>query len=246
MGKGNLSPRLQAVAELMVPRSCVADVGCDHGYLIAALVESGKAQRGIACDLRTGPLSRARETLARRGLLDQVELVLTDGLTGLQDQGIDGVILAGMGGDLMAEILEGAPWVQSPQVHLVLQPMSKPQALRQYLAQRGFAVLQERALEDGGHLYTAMAARWDGVQRTLTPLEALAGRLPEHRDSNAIQLLLHLAKVQEHRGRGLAQGGQTAEAQQALALAAQLRDLAEEGTDREQGGVCNGNSTAGL
>ena len=224
MGKSTLSPRLAAIEQLMAPRACVADVGCDHGYLIAALVSRGKVQRGLACDLRTGPLSRARQTLEEQGLLDRVELVLTDGLTGLENRGVDGIVIAGMGGDLISEILAAAPWVKDPGIHLVLQPMSKPQVLREFLAREGFRVLREQALEDGGHHYTALSAHWDGVSRTLTPLQALGGKLLENRDLASARLLAHLSQVQQRKGEGLAKGGATQLARQAFDLAKQLED----------------------
>ena len=82
----------------------VADVGTDHGFVPAALVERGIAKRALAMDVGRGPLLRAQEHVRKRGLEDRIELRLSDGLTLLSPGEADVVVLSGMGGELILRI----------------------------------------------------------------------------------------------------------------------------------------------
>ena len=97
----HLDARLGTIAA-MVPRCrAVADIGCDHGLLVAALLEGGRCDYGIAADINPMPLEKARQELTRRGLLAQSECRLTNGLCGIAPVGVDAVVIAGMGGELI-------------------------------------------------------------------------------------------------------------------------------------------------
>ena len=157
-----LSPRLAAVAGLVPPGARVADIGCDHGYLSLYLTESGTAAHCIASDVREGPLSAAKENVRASGLEGSIELRLGDGLSGIAPEETDCVILAGMGGDTMREILQAAPWIADGTHTLVLQPQSHTDTLRLWLSGQGFAITAERVVHDRGHLYVTFRAEWDG------------------------------------------------------------------------------------
>ncbi|MBQ3095650.1 MAG: SAM-dependent methyltransferase [Clostridia bacterium] len=157
-----LSPRLAAVAGLVPMGARVADIGCDHGYLSLYLTESGTAAHCIASDVREGPLSAAKENVRASGLEGSIELRLGDGLSGIAPEETDCVILAGMGGDTMREILQAAPWITGGGHTLVLQPQSHTDTLRLWLSGQGFSVTAERVVYDRGHLYVVFRAEWDG------------------------------------------------------------------------------------
>lgn len=125
-----LDERLAAAAQLVRPGSRVADVGTDHGYLIARLLLDRKAVFGYACDIHPKPLEKAAETLKQYGLQDCSALFLGDGLQGLLAEQVDDVVIAGMGGDMILHILDTADWKNSSQ-RFVLQPMTKVHELRQ-------------------------------------------------------------------------------------------------------------------
>ena len=119
-----LSPRLRLAADLVPEGARLADVGTDHAYLPACLLMEGKIPSAIAADLREGPLRRARETAAEYGCGDRMAFRLCDGLSGIRPEETDAVVIAGMGGETIAQILEAAPWVRTRKIPLVLQPMS--------------------------------------------------------------------------------------------------------------------------
>lgn len=174
-----LDERLALVAQLVRPARCAADIGTDHGYLIAALCQSGRVARGYACDLRPGPLAAARAHIQAAGLSERIQTVCTDGLDGLPGAEIDEVIIAGMGGELIAQLVLRTPWLRDPAKHLVLQPMTKAEVLRRQLWEAGFAMAEEHGAQVGGRLYAVLSVFYAGAAYVPTPLECLTGRLAE-------------------------------------------------------------------
>ncbi len=158
-----LTPRLELCAEMCPKAGRAVDVGCDHGYLIIRLLQDGKAERGLACDLRRGPLDNAEKNIALYGLQDRIDTLLTDGLNGVVPSGADVITICGMGGDLMADILSRAPWTK--EAVLILQPMTKQERLRKYLKENGYRIEQERLVYEDRRLYTlirACAGQYEG------------------------------------------------------------------------------------
>ena len=200
-----LTPRLAAAARCVRPGSVFIDVGTDHGLLAAFLVESGRCPRGYACDINPGPLDKARQTLGRLGLEDRVSLRLTDGLAGFEDAPARDIVIAGMGGELIAAILDRAPFVRDPAYRLTLQPMTRARELRRYLGEAGFAVLREQAVREGERLYSVLEAAWTGRRET-DPLLWLTGGLPRENSREARELLqrqlVRLSRQLEGRCRG--------------------------------------------
>lgn len=151
--KLELSPRLGAIAGL-VPEGCgcLADIGTDHGYVPVSLLLEGRIRRAVAADIGAPPLEHARRTAARYGVTDRIDFRLGDGLSVLRPGEAEAIVIAGMGGDAIVDILSAAPWSRAGPL-LLLQPMSKAEALRAFLPEGGFAVLAERLVQDKGVLY---------------------------------------------------------------------------------------------
>ena len=168
-----LSPRLRMVADLVPTGARLADIGTDHAYLPAALVLEGKIQGAIAADLRPGPLSRARTTVQSYGLTGQVAFRLCDGLTGIQAEEADVVVIAGMGGETIASILAAAPWTKIKT--LILQPMSSMPDLRAWLLEHGYEIEREHLAQEGTTLYTAFLVH-GGQMEPMTGAQLLAGQ----------------------------------------------------------------------
>lgn len=176
-----LDKRLSLCAEF-VTGDKVCDVGTDHGYLVAELLESGKCSFAVAADINEKPLESARATLEKRGLLDKSEVVLSDGLKNISSDGITDIVAAGMGGELIAEILSHADWLTG--VNLVLQPMTQAPYLRRWLAENGFKLKAEQAVSDGKRIYTVLNAEYDGEKRAVTLLSEQVGGLEPKREDD--------------------------------------------------------------
>ena len=169
-----LSPRLRMAASLVPPGARLADIGTDHGYLPAALILEGAIPSAIAADLRPGPLARARETAVRYGLEDRLSLRLCDGLSGIGPDEADAVVIAGMGGETIAAILEAAPWVRERNIPVIVQPMSSMPDLRAWLGRSGYCIETEKLCREGETLYTALEVRAGRMER-MSPAQLWAG-----------------------------------------------------------------------
>lgn len=172
-----LTPRLQAVAGRVPAGARLVDVGTDHAYLPAWLLLEGRVPFAVCTDLRKGPLDRARETVTRHGLTDQVSLRLCDGLTGVDSGEVDCVTIAGMGGETILHILAQAPW--TAEKVCVVQPMSSLEDLRTGLAPLGLRVGRETLAREGETLYVILDL-CPGAEGPLTRAEALVGRASNH------------------------------------------------------------------
>ena len=107
----NLRPRLASAAAqlaLLPDTACVADIGCDHGRLCCALLQQHAGWRCIASDLSAPSLRKAASLAAFVGVAERAEFRLGDGLLSLCPGEADAVALCGMGGTLIARLLEAA------------------------------------------------------------------------------------------------------------------------------------------
>ena len=177
MQKLNLGGRLSLCAGYVRRGSRLADIGTDHAYLPIALCESGQIPCALACDINPLPLASARENIARRGLSDRIAVRLCDGLSGVDEDEVDDIVIAGMGGELIAAILEACGWIRSAEKQLILQPMTRHEALIRWLYANGFCIEQQGAAYDSGKYYTVLCAQYDGQVRACDDYTAAVGLL---------------------------------------------------------------------
>ncbi|MBQ9080166.1 MAG: SAM-dependent methyltransferase [Clostridia bacterium] len=170
-----LDGRLSCAAAL-VRGGRLADVGTDHAYLPVSLLLDGRIEYAVASDINSGPLARARETVQRNGLADKVDLVLTDGLHGIDAYCPDDIAILGMGGELIASILDAAEWVKHEKYRFILQPMTKRAELREYLITHGFFIENELVAEAEGRIYQTVCASYVGKNTSYSLPELLLGR----------------------------------------------------------------------
>ena len=182
MGKIRLDSRLMAVASLVREGATVADIGTDHAYLLAYLLQENIISKGIAADLRKGPLENARKTLADCDRLDCVRLVLSDGLDEIKKGDCDDIVIAGMGGILIKEILERTPWVFNEKIHIIAQPMTHAEILRKFFLENGFRIIRESAATDGKRNYCVILAEYDGEKRSVEGWYTYIGELLNNDD----------------------------------------------------------------
>ncbi len=216
---GTPDARLRLAASFVREGAVFADIGTDHAYLPIYLLERGRISRALCADIGEGPLARAREHLAAAGLLGSVKTVLTDGLSGLENKGLTDIAICGMGGELIAAILDRAPFVRDPAIQLILQPMSRGADLRRYLAANGFAIRKERHAVAAGRAYACLSVFYDGTPYTLSDAEAEVGSpaltTPEERALYVAYLDRRLASLSAKRD-SLARGGHSEFPEKAL------------------------------
>ena len=171
-----LTPRLQLLADWVPHGARLADVGTDHAYLPVWLCLHGRVVSAIACDLREGPLARARET-GRTWGTESIVYRLGNGLAVVSPEEADTIVIAGMGGENIAAILAQAPWTADGTHTLLLQPQTRAEVLRGFLADNGYAIRREALVEDRGVLYPVMEAGGGEMSLTLGQLHGGAALL---------------------------------------------------------------------
>lgn len=153
-----LSKRMEAIASLVTPGNIVADVGTDHAYLPIALVQRGTVPSAIAMDVRKGPLARAGEHIAQNGLGEKIQSRLSDGVAQLSGGEADTIVIAGMGGKLVMEILAAGDEICRCAGELILQPQSHINQVRLFLERQGYTITHEKMIEEDGKFYPMMRA----------------------------------------------------------------------------------------
>lgn len=188
-----LDARLEAAVQL-IRGGVVADVGTDHAYLPISLLRRGLCSYAVATDIHKGPAEVAAAHLGANGIgEDRACVLLTDGLHGTEQYALTDVCIFGMGGEMIARIVDEAPWVRSPDVRLILQPMTRMEFLRDFLDKNGFAVCEEQLVKTD-RIYQIICAEYDGQVRSHTPLELLLGEQNMRRRD---ALCLELARQQK-------------------------------------------------
>lgn len=206
-----LSARLQGIFDLIPPGSRVADVGCDHGYLAVSLRLNEISPFVIATDLNPGPLAVARKNAEKYGVSTGFDTRLADGLAGVLPCEVDVIVLAGMGGQTMVEIIGCAGWLAQGDHRLIVQPQSKIPEFMDFLAESGFCILQQKLVQEGGKFYPIYLVapgemeRPLGGEKYIHPSALGEAHLPAYLD-------LLLCKLKRRRD-GLAQVEDSMEAQ---------------------------------
>lgn len=153
-----LSERLKAVAGMVTAGNIVCDVGCDHGYVPIYLAGGGISPKVIAMDVNEGPLRRAEEHVKAFGLEEYIVTRLSDGVSALEKGEAETLILAGMGGRLVAKILsEGREKVRAMR-ELILQPQSDIVMVRRFLRKEGYCIQEEDIVCEDGKYYPVIRA----------------------------------------------------------------------------------------
>lgn len=173
-----LSNRLLAATGMVTKGNIVADVGCDHAYTSIYLCQEGIAPKVIAMDVNKGPLAGAKAHVEQAGLLEKIDLRLSDGLAALAPGEADTVLLCGMGGLLMIKILSAYPETTASMKELVLQPQSEIGEVRKFLHKQGYRITKEHMLKEEGKFYVMMRAEQCAeCQQYASECEYLYGRL---------------------------------------------------------------------
>ena len=167
--------RLSMVAEMIGAGQSVADIGADHAWLAIYLVENRLTPGVIIGELSDGPYTRAWEAVRGSSVRDKIEVRQGNGLQVLERSEVECVVLAGMGGDTITDILSH-DWDKAASFNnYVFQPMSKAEVLRQRLASRGWIIDDERLVEEHGYIYLAITSHPGNCPYHLNSLELELG-----------------------------------------------------------------------
>lgn len=148
-----LTPRLLRIAEEIQPGEKVGDIGTDHGYLPIYLVKKKIAIKVLATDINQEPLNAANKNIKSAGLESQIQTRLGPGTLPLENDALDVIIIAGMGGKLITEILKNSNTLKKTVNRMVLQPMQQQKELRRYLFEQGYKIHKDLLVQEEGRIY---------------------------------------------------------------------------------------------
>ncbi|CAH1851370.1 tRNA (adenine(22)-N(1))-methyltransferase [Convivina intestini] len=162
MNPVHLSPRLEAVANYVPQEAYLADIGSDHAYLPAHLLVGRQIKYALAGEVAVGPLANVQSEIIQQNLQGQLIARLANGLDAVQtsDQ-INTVVIAGMGGLLIRDILD-RDWQKNGQRQfqtLILQPNTEEAAVRRWLINHQYQVKAEKIVQEGKHFYEIIVAQ---------------------------------------------------------------------------------------
>lgn len=172
-GRPSLSPRLTAVAACVLPGRPLADIGTDHAYVPVTLVAAGDVPAAVATEVHAQPAASARATIANAGLADRIAVRFGSGLSVLAPSEAATIVIAGMGGQLIRDILDQGQAIAATATRLVLQPMRDHLAVRYWLWEHGWVLVDERLAQEGQHIYTIIVAE-RAVDRCAPAVDASA------------------------------------------------------------------------
>ena len=152
----SLDPRLSMIAEMLGTCVCCADIGSDHGRLGAFLLQNRRCARVCLTDISAVSLQKARRLIVLAGLEGGAAFYVGDGARALEER-VDAAVIAGMGGETIAEIVERADG-RLDGAKLILQPNVAAPALRRRLNACGWRIEDEALVRDGRRIYVILRA----------------------------------------------------------------------------------------
>ncbi|MFR4582270.1 tRNA (adenine(22)-N(1))-methyltransferase [Clostridium cadaveris] len=157
-----LSIRLKTISNLVDKCHAIVDVGTDHGYMPIYLTEKALCDKAIASDINRGPVDKAKKNVSLHGMKDKVECRLGPGLTTVKKGEVQGAVIAGMGGNLIRDIILQSYDIFKELDFAVLQPSQNPEVLRKFLYEEGITILEEDLCLDEGIYYEVMKVKFEG------------------------------------------------------------------------------------
>lgn len=170
----NRMKRIYATVRTLSDRG-VCDVGTDHAFIPIELVRDGRVSFAVATDISLPSVRKGEKNIAENGLADKISTHCANGTLGVPLDGIGDIIIAGMGGELIAEILSADPRLRDSALHFVLQPMTKQPELRDFLVNNGFLIEKEYCERDGDRIYFIMSVYYKGFNRPISLRDSLLG-----------------------------------------------------------------------
>ena len=156
--RGRNQERLKCIASNVKSGGIVADIGCDHAFTSIYLVEEKLARGAIAIDINKEPLKRAWQHIQESGMEEYISVRLSNGARGLKKGEADTILISGMGGALIASILEESINIIKDAKELVLSPQSEIYIVRHFLHDNGFKIVSEEMVKEQGKFYVVIRA----------------------------------------------------------------------------------------
>lgn len=172
----NLSKRLKTIASFLPRGAYFADIGSDHGYLPCYVCLHDRDARALAGEVNEGPYKSACETVNTYHLQEQIQVKLGDGLEVLKNEPIKQVVIAGMGGSLITQILKDGKKYLTHVDRIIVQPNIGEKNVRKWFLDNDFTIINEVIVEENKHSYEIIVAE-QGVKDPIYSKEMLEKQL---------------------------------------------------------------------
>lgn len=154
-----LSIRLQHIVNLIPNCQCLADIGTDHGYIPIYCIKNGISRSAIASDINIGPVIVTKNNINKYEIGNEIETRIGSGLSILKKDEADVIIIAGMGGYLIRDIIKDGITIAKSTSFLILQPIQYPEVLRKFLEKNSFKVVDEDIVKEDNKYYHIIKVR---------------------------------------------------------------------------------------
>ena len=183
----NLSKRLLSCANLVSSKNMV-DVGSDHAKLPIWLVKNKIIDNAIACDITDFSINRSMNNVEKYNLKDKIKVIFSDGLSNIDENYSDTIVIAGLGGETISNILQKCNWNNKKDKKFILQPTKSDSDLRIFLAENGFCIESENVVNDGKYSYSTIVSKFTGHAYEFDDLYPFVGKIfPCEESFNYIQ-----------------------------------------------------------
>ena len=194
----NIPNRLKLISDKVGECNKVCDIGTDHAYVPIDLIRKERCLKAIATDIKTGPLLKAKKNIDKFRLKDRIEIRQGNGLAPITPGECGNIIIAGMGGVLISEILQRGFLVAKTAKTLIFQPMYAQEVLRRWLYERGFEIFDETLVAEKEKIYVVMCVRYDGMPKETSEIYYKIGKqLIDRTDPLLPAYLLKLVNIQK-------------------------------------------------
>ncbi|MDD3224516.1 MAG: class I SAM-dependent methyltransferase [Clostridium sp.] len=180
-----IGKRLEAIAQMVDKCDTIADIGTDHGYLPIYLIKKGYCKKAVASDINEGPIKKAEKNVKKEKLDDLIQLRFGAGLSTIKKNEVNAVVIAGMGGNLMKNIIEENREIFKNLDFLIAQPVQNPEVFRKYVYESGYTVIDENVVKDEGKYYQILKIKYGNSVCKLKDIYYEVGEKFLHKD-NAI------------------------------------------------------------
>lgn len=160
-----LKGRLKLIYDMIPPCDILSDIGTDHALIPAYALLNGRCKKTLACDIKIGPLERAERTRKKYMLENNMELRMGNGLTPIAEQEADVIVMAGMGGTLITELIFESIDIAQKANYILIQPMTHQELIRPFLWENGFEIVDEGLVSEGNKLYQVILTKYTGMRK---------------------------------------------------------------------------------
>lgn len=192
----SLDSRLSLCASFVRQGCKLADIGTDHAYLPVWLCQNGVIKSAVAADINPEPLKSGKKTIAEAGLENVIETRLSDGLSNILPGEADDIVIAGMGGELIAKIIGDWEYSRDKSKRFILQPMTKSELLIDWLCKNGYEIIKQDCCVASNKCYTVLLVQYNGETADYGELFPYLGRLdPKENETHLLFVESHVKRL---------------------------------------------------